>query len=275
MRRLALIALSFLVLSLNGFAAAPAPEFVLVHGALFTGQGWIKVQEELKLLGHDSLAVDLPGRAGDRTPPAEINLHTAVQKLCAELKRLPAPVTLVGHSQGGAVITQALAACPARIKALVYIAAVVPKNGELPFDRLSQKDNEMFERCATYDEPAKLYRVNFNGPLWQAFMGDVPKVEADRWTATMVSEPSEIGGTRLEYPVEAFERTPKFYVETLRDLIISKETQQKIRQGVVFRKTYTLDASHSPFLSQPRAVARILDEACRLMGKYTGNSAKF
>ena len=249
-----------LLLGSVSYASHNGPELLLLHGALFTAEGWHKVQTSLTQNGHQSTAIDLPGRNGDLTSPKAINLLTASKRVCEFISTRSDPVILVGHSQGGAVITQAVAMCPSQIKALVYIAAVVPKSGELPFDRLTKKDNEMFDRCATYDDLEKVYRVNRFGPLWQAFMADLSKQEAEIWAQKMVAEPSEIGNTRLDYSMSEFERIPKFYVETTRDLIISPETQKEIQKGVRFVETYSINSSHSPFLSQPETVSRLLVE---------------
>lgn len=252
---LSILFINSLLFSLKSNAAT---SFELVHGALFTSEGWSLVQQGLSDQGKSSRAINLPGRGADQTPAELIDLHYVVDKLCQDLRSREGTEILVGHSQGGAVITQALAVCPEKIKALVYIAAVVPKNGERPFDLLSAKDGEAFERCAIFDEKAKLFRINKDGPLWENFMADLPEGEAAHWIDKMVSEPSEIGTTILHYPQSLFDSIPKFYIETLKDRIVSIESQKKIQKDIHFEGIYTLDTSHSPFLSMAKDITDIL-----------------
>ncbi|MGW2657580.1 alpha/beta fold hydrolase [Streptomyces sp. NPDC001478] len=102
-----------------GGAGAPAPTVVLVHDAFTDASAWNAVATRLQRLGHPVLAPDIPPRG-----PAEdaAALRTA-------LDRISGPVVLVGHGYGGAVIGGAGADDP-KVRALVYIAALMPDRGE-------------------------------------------------------------------------------------------------------------------------------------------------
>src|SRR5919107_4205216 len=95
-----------------------APTIVLVHGGFADGSGWRGVYDLLKRDGHDVRIVQEPNLSleGD---VAATNMITGAQS---------GPVILVGHSYGGAVITEAGNA--PEVAALVYIAAFVPDQGE-------------------------------------------------------------------------------------------------------------------------------------------------
>src|SRR5262245_20461218 len=111
--------------------------YVLVHGALFTSTGYQRVQSRLQNDGQNVVTVDVPGRAGDGLDPRGIDIKTAAEKVCKVVTAVGGPVVLVGHSQGGALITQALADCGTNVKGLVYLAAVVPLDGETAFQGLN------------------------------------------------------------------------------------------------------------------------------------------
>ncbi|MFG2371205.1 esterase/lipase family protein [Streptomyces sp. NPDC048504] len=99
--------------------AAAKPTVVLVHGAFADASSWNGVVERLQRDGYPVIAPANPlrGLAEDSTYVASI------------LASVKGPVILVGHSYGGAVISQAAAGDP-QVKALVYIAALVPDKGE-------------------------------------------------------------------------------------------------------------------------------------------------
>src|SRR6516165_9876150 len=102
--------------------------FVFVHGANAGGWCWYKVAALLEKDGHRVHAVDLPGHgrnAGNRGTMRDYIAHV-VDILDAE----DAPVILVGHSMGGAVITGVGEARPEKIARIVYITAFFGESGE-------------------------------------------------------------------------------------------------------------------------------------------------
>src|SRR5687767_5860369 len=107
----------------NAVAAYPAagqkPTIVLVHGAFADGAGWAPVIERLQRRGFTAVAVANPLRG----------VHSDADALDARLAGIDGPVVLVGHSYGGAVITNVKARSP-KVKALVYVAAFAPAEGE-------------------------------------------------------------------------------------------------------------------------------------------------
>jgi pimeloyl-ACP methyl ester carboxylesterase len=115
--RLALVGGIFM--SSLALAQSAKPTVVLVHGAFADGASWNGVMTQLEKDGYPVVAVANPLRSvkGDARYVADI------------VASIKSPVVLVGHSYGGAVITEA-ASGQANVKALVYVAAFAPDNGE-------------------------------------------------------------------------------------------------------------------------------------------------
>jgi pimeloyl-ACP methyl ester carboxylesterase len=122
------VAVCGLTLSLTTTAQASAhltdstavkPTIVLVHGAWADASSWTPVIERLQAAGY---TVDAP-------PNPLRGLNYDSDYIASYLKQISGPVILVGHSYGGAVITDAAAGDP-NVKALVYIAAFAPDQGE-------------------------------------------------------------------------------------------------------------------------------------------------
>ena len=103
--------------------------YVLIHGAWHGGWCWDKIVPLLKKEGHKVEAPDLPGHGRDKTPIPEISLQSYTDRVCRILDTQSEPVILVGHSMGGVVITQAAQHRPEKIKTLVYLSAMLPRNG--------------------------------------------------------------------------------------------------------------------------------------------------
>jgi pimeloyl-ACP methyl ester carboxylesterase len=240
------------------FSYADSPSFFFVHGALLTSKSWEQVQHHLMKEGIASTAFNVPGRQSDLTDPGQITLELAAKKACDAAQKLSRQLIWVGHSQGGAILNQALKICPDLITALVYVAAVVPLPGEGPFQELTPEEDKNFNQCASLDPDRKLYRIIPNGPLHEMFMHDLPKEEATYALSQFVSEPSEIGAGILSFPIESLTSKPKFYIETLQDRIIFPNTQRKYQRKTNMKKVFQLDTSHSPFLSQPKQLGSLL-----------------
>lgn len=99
-------------------AAEPAPTVVLVHGAFADGSSWSKVIPLLRAKGLNVVAV--------QNPLTSLAEDVAAAKRAIDVQQ--GPVILVGHSWGGAVITEA--GNDDKVKALVYVAAFAPDGGQ-------------------------------------------------------------------------------------------------------------------------------------------------
>ena len=99
---------------------------VLVHGAWHGAWCWKLVLERLKSAGANAIAVDLPGHGGDPGPLGD--LHADAARVTEVLDELAGPVLLVGHSYGGAVITEA--GVHPSVEHLVYVCALAVDTDE-------------------------------------------------------------------------------------------------------------------------------------------------
>ena len=123
---LALVAIPFAAGTAGGSvtkASEAKPTIVLVHGAWADSSGWNDSVKQLQNRGYDVLAVATPLRS----------LHGDTAYLSSVLASIAGPIVLVGHSYGGMVLTNA-ATGNTNIKALVYIAAFAPDQGEKQID---------------------------------------------------------------------------------------------------------------------------------------------
>jgi pimeloyl-ACP methyl ester carboxylesterase len=233
--------------------AQAAPVFVLVHGANFTSRSWKWVQDDLTHAGFQSLAPQL------YQPSENVDLSTVSSRLCGVLSSLNSPVILVAHSQGGAIATQAAAECSARIQGIIYVAAVVPPSGTGVFDQLSDTDNAYYGQCGVLDQQSNTYVLKSLDACRPVFFADVPESSAQQYFDTMESEPAAIGNSKASYSAAQLSSIPRFYIETLQDLIVGYASQKIIVTQETLRAVLQINSSHAPFFAEHEQLSSLLE----------------
>jgi pimeloyl-ACP methyl ester carboxylesterase len=224
--------------------AAPARNVVLVHGGFVDGSGWQGVYNILTRDGYKVSVVQNPtlSLAGDVAATKQI------------IDEQPGPVVLAGHSYGGAVITEA--GGHDKVAALSYICAFAPDAGEsvntliagFPRDApqppiLPPKDGFLF-----------LDRDKFH----DSFAGDVSAEEAAFMADSQVPWGLDALGGTVSQP--AWRTKPTWYLLTTQDKMIPPRAQRAMCQRAGANVT-EVTASHSVYVSQPEAVANLIEQA--------------
>jgi len=217
---------------------------VLVHGGFVDGSGWEGVYNALKADGYEVSIV--------QNPTLSLQGDVAATKLIVDAQS--GPVVLVGHSYGGAVITEA--GTDPNVAALVYISAFVPDAGESVNTLIEgfPKDGPQPPIMPPQDGFLFLDREKFPA----SFAGDV---DAEKAAFTADSQVpwglDALGGTIGE---PAWRSKPSWYLLTREDRMIPPPAQQTMseRAGSTVEE---IDASHSVYVSQPAAVAALIEKA--------------
>jgi pimeloyl-ACP methyl ester carboxylesterase len=229
--------------------ASPAqkPMIVLVHGAFADASSWNKVIPILQGDGYTVTAVQIPLSS----------LSDDVAATKRVLDGQTGPVVLVGHSWGGAVITTA-AAGNKNVKSLVYVAAFAPEAGEVVTAPAANYPAPELNSVLKPDEAGFLYidRARFH----DAFAGDLP--EAD--TRIMVATQKPINGKSFgeTVPAAAWKTMPSWYIVSTEDHAINPDLERYYAKRIGATTT-EIKASHVPFLSHPKEVARVIEAAAK------------
>ncbi|WP_206532597.1 MULTISPECIES: alpha/beta hydrolase [unclassified Mesorhizobium] len=232
-------------------ASNPAkPTIVLVHGAFADGTGWQHIIPILQRDGYTVIAVQ--------------NALTSLAEDVATTKRVieaqKGPVVAVGHSYGGAVITGA-AAGNSNVKALVYIAAFAPEAGE-PIGAYTEKYPSALGSALRPDVAGV---VTIDPPQFrELFANDVAAAEASVMAA---AQKPIIGSAFASSVTEAAWKTiPSWYLVAQQDRAINPDLERFYakRMGAI---TAEIKSSHVPFVSHPKEVARLIEQAASAPAK--------
>ena len=224
---------------------------VLVHGAWHGAWCWAGLQNALDELGVASLAVDLPGHGASTQPLSD--LYGDAQQVAAVLSGLGTPAILVGHSYGGAVITEA-ASHFGDVAHLVYLTAFALEQGESIMSLLtSQPPAEVALSNAIIPRDDGSSVIDPSQAI-ASFYGECSPTVAAAAIARLSPQPmitftDGITGS----PRSTIAST---YVRCLRDQAIHITHQDAM--AVRCNDVHTLDTDHSPFASRSAETASII-----------------
>ena len=233
-------------ITLSAFSFSPAKaqvkNIVLVHGAWADGSGWQAVYKILTAKGYNVAIV----------PSPNTSLAADVKATRAILAQQKGPVILVGHSYGGAVITEA--GDTANVKGLVYVAAFAPAVGESLFKM--QKAGPPNPTSGAYAQ---------NGFIWydkakfhQDFCADLSASEGAFMAASQV--PAGIAAFATDLTVAAWKTKKSWYIVAKNDRMIPPAIERIMakRAGATVTE---IASSHVVFISHAAEVAAVIEKA--------------
>jgi pimeloyl-ACP methyl ester carboxylesterase len=227
--------------------------YLLIHGSWHGAWCWYKVLPRLERAGHRVVAPDLPGLGIDRTPIAQISLETWTDSVCRLLDAQDEPVILVGHSRAGILISQAAERRPEKVKALVYLAAFLLRQGESLLQLVGEDDASMVFPNLVMAEDQRSATVR-QSALKEVFYGKCS--EEDIALARLLLAPEAMAplATPIRISQCNFGRVPRVYIECGQDKAISPALQKKMYTALPCQKVISMDTDHSPFFSAPEAL---------------------
>jgi pimeloyl-ACP methyl ester carboxylesterase len=218
---------------------------ILAHGAWADGSSWAQVIAALKADGANVVAAPLP----------LTSLADDVAALDRSIARVDGPVVLVGHAYAGAVIAETRSR---QAKALVYVAALAPDEGETVAD--------VFYRTAPHPLAPKL-APDRDGLIWlpqEAFKNAFAQHASAQDLAVLSAVQRPISPACITVPVKRplWRDVPSFFLIAEEDRMIPVETQRFIAERMKAKvRPQTVD--HTPIVTAPHVVVEIIREAIR------------
>jgi pimeloyl-ACP methyl ester carboxylesterase len=218
------------------------PSIVFAHGLWADGSCYSKVIDLLQADGYEVIST-------------QNQLNTVEDDAAAvrtSLNRASGPIVLVGHSYGGTVIT--VAGTDERVKALVYICALAPDEGET-----SQAELDNYPQTAVFGHLEVV-----DGRIWlkpsgtAEFCGDLPDEEQKLVFSTQGAPLADL----FTQPVRgaAWKTKPTYYIVGTNDHTVPPELERFVAKRMKAKIT-ELQSSHVPMLSQPQRVYEVIREA--------------
>lgn len=236
-----------------------AQTYILVHGAWHGAWCWDKLIPSLERAGHEAVALDLPAHGQDRTPVTGLTRQHYVDRVVQTVDAQQQPVVLVGHSLAGLTISGVAEQRPEKIKLLVYLTAVLLRNGESWPEVAARNEPSRLASSVSLSPDGTTSSVNLDR-VKEIFYADCSDVDVERARKLLGPEPLGPRAEPVRITDQRYGRVPRVYIECLQDNAIRPSSQKNMYTAMPCEKVYRINTSHSPFLSAPAELARILGE---------------
>ena len=231
--------------------------FILVHGSWHGPWCWDGVRAGLEGAGHKAVAVDLRGD----TPLAEQNLDTYTAQVVAALDAEGSPCVLVGHSAGGAFISQAAEARPELVSRLVYVAGFLLSSGQTILDVATTDEGNNAVPNLVFSEDG-VYSTLKGDAAVPVLFADCDPAAAEAARARLEPEANAPLASALSLTEARYGSVPRTYIECLQDKAISIAAQRAMVAAQPCADLITMNTSHSPFMADtPGFVGHLLAQA--------------
>jgi pimeloyl-ACP methyl ester carboxylesterase len=230
--------------------------FVLVHGSWHGAWCWREVVPRLTERGHEALVIDLPGHGEDCSPIESVTFQDYVHSTIQAVDSSSEDAILVGHSMGGAIINQSAEVGPDRIRALVYVAALMPASGRSMLSYVEAFDPEYLAQIL-WSPDRRTARIQPEG-VRRFLYSQCPAETIESALPLLKPEPV----APYEAPIFTTDansgKVARYYIECLQDRVVPIALQRAMRAGVHIDGVYSLDTDHAPFFSAPEQLTAIL-----------------
>jgi pimeloyl-ACP methyl ester carboxylesterase len=234
---------------------AAKPTIVLVHGAWADGSGFHRVIDGLRADGYSVRAAPNPLRG--------LGVDSAVVR--GFIESIKGPKVVLGHSYGGAVISEAAEGLP-DVKALVYITAFAPDTGESVGQLAARPVARPLAPLPTVMVDAPLPDGSTDTEIFldpaqfgARFAGDLPASEAADLAATQRGvAPATLTDALTGTP--AWKTIPSWYLVARQDMALAPDLARFFATRM-HAHTREVNGSHAVFLSHPSAVVRLAEAA--------------
>jgi len=228
--------------------------YLLLHGAMRGAWLWDRVVPIMEKSGARPIAYDLPGHGSRTAERAGVNMSAYINDVVTYItKQNLTDLFLVGHSMSGIIISKIAEVLPERIRHLVYLAAVVPRDGDALVDLLTQERQESLRKLE--GKAAELF-----GPLdalRPSYFTDQQGADQAFYLKQLTPQPLAVFFEKI--PLKSFysQNLPKTYILGLRDKALPPGLTRNFaeRLGV---KPVEIDAGHDMMVVKPEEVSQVL-----------------
>lgn len=239
---------------------------ILVPGAGHGSWCWSKVVPLLANKDISTIAVDLPGQSNDTLKLFNHTLADDVDCIRKVADSVQGKVILVGHSSGGVAIAQAAELLgTAKVEKLIFLDAFMPKDGESVGSIAAKVTSDVKDKKEADAPLEMLFTANHKAFKWNPeivenhFYHDCSKVDIAYAKANLKWQSVASISTQVKLSDNIYGGIPKYYILCTEAKDLDKSS---IATNIPVKKIFKISSSHSPFLSKPKELTRILMEIC-------------
>jgi pimeloyl-ACP methyl ester carboxylesterase len=228
--------------------------YLLIHGAMRGAWLWDKLMPLLMKGGGNPIAIDLPGHGDRKADSSWVTMSNYISDIIDFIRKENLKdLVLVGHSMSGMVISKVAEEIPERIKHLVYLAAVVPKDNEALIDLLTKERQETLQKLhgkvkevfGTLEQLRPMYFTDLDGE------------EKESYLKQLTPQPLAPFFEKIHFNQFPRIPVPKTYILGLRDKSLPPELTRKFAERLEVTPV-EIDAGHDMMVSRPDEVAKAL-----------------
>jgi pimeloyl-ACP methyl ester carboxylesterase len=194
----------------------------------------------------------------DLRPNRHSDLGSYARAVCTQAQAIEGKVVLLGHSQGGAVINQALGLCPEKIACLIFVAAPIPLPGEKPFSLLAAEDDEFYFAAVRENRDSGFFEIQDPEQFAIGFAQDASPAQRRSLSSEAQPEPIAPSESKLAFDADHLRALPALVIHTTEDRIITPATQRRY-QARLKARVVDLPTGHLPMLTAPQALAQHIE----------------
>lgn len=227
---------------------------VLIHGGGLDRRCWDLL---LPLLAGPAIAVDLPGRGSHQAPLSSVDFAACASSVRDDVDAAGFDeVVLVGHSLAGCSMPDMVGLLGGRVRHCAFVACTVPEDGSSAFDTLDPAVQAMIAAAPADAEPRAM-----NPAMAKVVLGDDLTDEQFAWcTDRLVAEAPRLSEDKVDLtPFRSATAMGRTWVCTLQDIIVPAAKQRRFATNVGSCPVVELDAGHMCMISQPEALAAIIN----------------
>ena len=228
--------------------------YLLIHGAMRGAWLWDKLMPLLMKGGGNPIAIDLPGHGDRKADSSWVTMSNYISDVIDFIRKENLKdLVLVGHSMSGIVISKVAEEIPERIKHLVYLAAVVPKDNEALIDLLTKERQETLQKL--HGKVKEVFgTLEQLGPM---YFTDQEGEEKEFYMKQLTPQPLAPFFEKIHFNQFPKIYTPKTYILGLRDKSLPPELTRKFAERLEVTPV-EIDAGHDMMVSRPDEVAKVL-----------------
>ncbi len=232
--------------------------FIFLHGAWQASWCWKRVADPLMAAGHRVITPDLPGHGMRMQPTHTVTFQDYVTAIIELVEQQAEPVTLIGHSMAGLIISQVAEHVPNRIKELVFIAAYIPEDNQSLFSIAEKLESRGVSPLLLIDRVKQEIQLKRCPELMSLFFNRCSTKDAQEAFNQLQPQPLQPFTAKVRVG-DSFNRVAKRFFICTDDRVLLPSDQLKMSNKATKHITH-LDADHSAYYSNTEDLVSLINQ---------------